>query len=481
MMRDLESLDATAQADLVRKKDVSPIELVDAAISRIERVNQRLNAVITPLFEKARATAKGQLPNGPFRGVPFLLKDLDVFSVGDPMHCGAKFLRELDWKPDHDSYIVEKFRAAGFVILGKTNTPEFGLNVTTEPAAHGASRNPWDPAHSTGGSSGGSAAAVAARMVPAAHASDGGGSIRIPASECGLVGLKPSRGRISLGPDYGEYWHGLVISHAVTRSVRDCAAILDAVAGAMPGDPYTAPPPTRPYAQEIGTNPGTLRVGVLAHVPGGATTLHPDCVDAAKGAGELLQSLGHSVEFSYPVALDDVQGTQRNFMTMVTSWTAAGLAAWAKTIGRAITADDVEPATWLFAEMGRQVSAVDYLATVEWLHGFTRRMANWWASGFDVLVTPTLGEPPPKLGELVPAAEDLTAAMARSLGLIPFTAQFNITGQPAISLPLHWNEAGLPIGVQLVGAYGREDLLLRVAAQLEQAQPWAQRMPAVHA
>jgi amidase len=481
MTHDLAALDATAQAELVRKKDLTPLELVDAAIARIERVNPQINAVITPLFEKARTAAKGPLPDGPFRGVPFLLKDLDVFSAHDPMHCGTTFLRNLNWKPDHDSYIVEKFRAAGFVILGKTNTPEFGLNVTTEPQAHGASRNPWNPEHSTGGSSGGSGAAVAARLVPAAHASDGGGSIRIPASECGLVGLKPSRGRVSLGPDYGEYWHGLVISHAVTRSLRDCAAILDAVAGAMPGDPYTAPPPARPFVQEVGANPGRLRVGVLAHVPGGATTLHPDCVDAAKVAGEVLQSLGHTVEASYPAAFDQAQEIQRHFMTMVTTWTAAGLDGWKQLIGRAITADDVEPATWLFAEMGRQVSAPQYLATVDWLHAFTRRTAAWWSDGFDLLVTPTLGEPPPKLGELVPPPHDVFAGMTRSLSVIPFTAQFNITGQPALSLPLHWNRAGLPVGVQLVAAYGREDVLLRVAAQLEQAQPWTHRTPPVHA
>jgi len=482
MTTELANLDASAQAALVRRGEMTAVELVDAAIARIERVNPTLNAVIIPLFEKARAQARAAtLPDGPFRGVPFLLKDLDVFSAGDPFHGGTRFLRDAAWTAPHDSYLVEKFRAAGFVILGKTNTPEFGLNVTTEPQTYGASRNPWNPAHSTGGSSGGSGAAVAAGMVPAAHASDGGGSIRIPASECGLVGLKPSRGRVSLGPEHGEYWHGLVISHAVTRSVRDCAAILDVAAGAMPGDPYTAPPPAQSFAAEAGTPPGRLRVGVLSHIPGGASTLHPDCVTAAKEVAGLMESLGHHVEAAYPKAMEESQTITQHFTTLLTAWVAASLEGWGHTLGRRIDAGGVEPATWLFAEMGRAVSAATYLNAVDALHAYTRRMASWWAGGFDVLLSPTLGEPPPKLGELVPPADNPLAGLARSLSLVPFTAAFNITGQPAMSLPLCCNAAGLPIGVQLVAAYGREDLLFRVAAQLEEARPWAQRRPAVHA
>ena len=259
MSDDLATLDATAAAELVRSGSVSPLELVDEAIARIESTNGQLNAVITPLFEKARDAAASELPDGPFRGVPFLLKDLDVLSQGDPFHGGMRFLKQAGYVPDHSSYLVEKFRRAGLVTLGKTNTPELGLHVTTEPEAYGPSRNPWNPAHSTGGSSGGSAAAVASGMVPAAHASDGGGSIRVPASECGLVGLKPSRGRISLGPDYGEYWQGLVTSHVVCRSVRDTAGLLDVAAGAMPGDPYVAPPPLRPFTQEVSAERASSR------------------------------------------------------------------------------------------------------------------------------------------------------------------------------------------------------------------------------
>jgi amidase len=470
-------LDATAQAELVRRGEVKPIELVDAAIARAERLNPKLNAIIIPLFERARKEARSDIQPGPFRGVPFAIKDLDVYSAGDPYHAGTRFLKEARWVADHDSYLVAKFRAAGFINIGKTNTPEFGLNVTTEPASYGPSRNPWNPEHSTGGSSGGSAAAVAAGIVPAAHASDGGGSIRIPASECGLVGLKPSRGRVSLGPDFGEYWSGLVISHVVTRSVRDTAAILDAVQGQMPGDPYTAAPPPRPYAADLTEPPPALRVGILKKVPSGATVLHRDCVDAVERTAKLLQNLGHRVEESHPEALGETEVISVHFMRVVATWLTAGLDYWAAKLGAPIGARGVEAPTWAIAEMGRAVTAAEYIASLTELHAYTRRMASWWAGGFDVLLTPTIGEPPPKIGALLAPPDDPLGGMAKTLGLIPFTPAFNITGQPAISLPLHWNAAGLPIGVQLVAAYGCEDLLVRLAAQLEHAQPWKDRRP----
>src|SRR5882724_1408934 len=293
MATDLALLDATAQAELVRQRKASPRELVDAAIDRIERVNPRLNAVITPLFETARAQADStRLPDGPFRGVPFLLKDLICHSAGDPYHAGMRLLRELRWVEREDTYLAARFRASGFVFLGKTNTPELGPVPTTEPLAYGPTRNPWDPGRSPGGSSGGSAAAVASGMVPAAHANDGGGSIRIPASACGLVGLKPSRGRTSLGPDAGAVWEGMAIEHVVSRSVRDTAAVLDVVAGYVPGDPYTAPPPARPFRAEVGADPGRLRVGLLTRAPGGAVELHPECVRGAQMTARLLESLG---------------------------------------------------------------------------------------------------------------------------------------------------------------------------------------------
>src|SRR5947208_9952370 len=481
MSDELALLDATAQAELVRQRTASPRELVDAAIARIERVNPKLNAVIIQRFEKAHAQADSpHLPAGPFRGVPFLLKDLTCHSAGDPYHAGMRLLRELGWVEREDTYLAARFRAAGFIFLGKTNTPELGPVPTTEPLAYGPTRNPWDPTRSPGGSSGGSAAAVASGMVPAAHANDGGGSIRIPASECGLVGLKPSRGRTSLGPDIGDSWAGAVAEHVVTRSVRDTAALLDAVAGPMPGDPYFAPPPARPFATEVGADPGRLRIGVLARVPGDAFGLHPDCASAARDTARLLESLGHVVEESHPAALDDPEVGPR-FTLVVAAWLARDLDYWSERTGQRIGPDDVEPMNWAVAQQGRACTAHQYIRAVEWLQAYTRRVAAWWAEVFDLPLTPTLAEPPPPLGEFSARPGDPLRGFRRALPFVTFTSPFNITGQPAISLPLHWNADGLPIGVQLAAAYGREDVLFRVPAQLEEARPWANRRPKVHA
>jgi amidase len=472
-------LDATAQAELVRNGLVKAVELVDLAIEAIERVNPTLNAVITPLFDKARAAADGDLPEGPFRGVPMVLKDLGCHSAGDPMYEGMKFLRDAGWVEEHDTHLAAAFRKAGFVFLGKTNTPELGILPTTEPLAFGPTRNPWDPTRSTGGSSGGSAAAVAARAVAVGHANDGGGSIRIPASECGLVGLKPSRARTSLGPEYGDLMGGLVAEHVVTRSVRDSAAVLDAVAGPWPGDPYAAPAPSGLYVNELGTEPGRLRIGVMTDSPGGATPVHPDCVAAAEATARLLESLGHTVEVSHPAALDELDFTA-SFITMWSAGNAWALDYWSGKVGKIATVADVEPLTWALVEMGRSFSAPQFLTAREWLQAYSRRMASWWA-GHDLLLTPTIAEPPPVLGSFDSPADNPMAGLFRAAGLVPFTPPFNVTGQPGISLPLHWNGDGLPIGVQLVAAYGREDLLIRVAAQLERAQPWADRVPPIHA
>jgi amidase len=481
MTDDLTSLDATAQAQLVRAGTISPAELVDAAIARIEKVNPQLNAVIIPLFEKARAQAASKaLPDGPFRGVPFLLKDLTCHTKGDPYHAGMRLLRALKWTADHDTYLAEKFRAAGFIYLGRTNVPELGPIPTTEPLAYGPTRNPWDTTRSPGGSSGGSAAAVAAGMVPVAHGNDGGGSIRVPSSACGLVGLKPSHGRTSLGPDVGDAWNGAIAEHVLTHSVRDTAAILDAVAGPMPGDPCIAPVPARPFLAEVGADPGRLRIGMLTQALGGQVPTHPDCVAAATDAARLLESLGHRVEASHPTALDE-QDFSEHFGAVVTSWTRRDLDYWSAQTGHAITSTDVEPYTWALGEMGRSVSAARYIAATAWLQAFTRRVAQWWTNGFDLLLTPTMAEPPVKLGEMTATPENPLRGLARGTPFVAYTAVFNVTGQPAISLPLYWNAQGLPIGTQLVAAYGREDLLIRIAAQLEQARPWASRRPPVHA
>jgi amidase len=478
MSDDLARMDATDQAELVRTGKVSAAELVEAAIARIEKVNPALNAVIHPLFDDARKEVADSLPDGPFTGVPLVLKDLICSSAGHPMHEGMRFLEEQGWIEQEDQYLAAKFRAAGFVFVGKTNTPELGLVPACEPEAHGASRNPWNTEHSTGGSSGGSAAAVASGMVPVGHANDGGGSIRIPASECGLVGLKPTRARTSLGPEFGDRYGGLVHEHVVTRSVRDTAAVLDAVHGPMPGDPYAAPAPARPFLEEVGADAGRLRIGLLTSSAVGE--VHADCVAAAESAARLLESLGHTVETDYPEAMADPEFTTH----FITLWSAGGawdLDHWSRRTAKAIGSDDVEPLTWALAEMGRSYSAPQLLSAREWLQRWSRAIAGWWASGFDLLLTPTIAEPPPKLGEFDSPPDNPLQGLFRAAGLVPFTPPFNVTGQPAISLPLSWNDEGLPIGVQLVSAFGREDVLLRVSAQLEEAQPWADRRPPFYA
>jgi amidase len=486
MSDDLAFLDAVTQAELVRRGDLSPLELVDAAITRIEKLNPELNAVIHPRFERARGEAAGSLPDGPFRGVPIVIKDLDGASAGDPLHNGNRALKTAGYVANRDTWLVSRLRAAGFVIVGKTNTPEFGLMPTTEPLAYGPTRNPWNTDHSTGGSSGGSAAAVASGMVAVGHAGDGGGSIRIPASECGLFGLKPTRGRVSLGPDLGEAWAGFVVRHAVTRSVRDSAAVLDVIAGPMPGDPYYAPPPSRPFASEPGADPGRLRIGVRTTAPGALAATDDECVDAARDAAELLASLGHHVEDASPAALDD-EALMAHFTTILTTSVVHEVRGAGRAIGRDLTADDVEPLTWQYYEAGLVNQAVQYLESVNALHHWTRDVASWWTptneggAGFDLLLTPSLAEPPPRIGDVVGTREDPWHGMARASVFACYTAPFNVTGQPAMSVPLTWEASqNLPIGTQLVAASAREDLLLRVAAQLETARPWAQRRPVVH-
>jgi amidase len=472
------TLDATAQADLVRRKVASPLELVDAAIERAEKVNGELNAIIHPLYEQARERAKGTLPDGPFRGVPIVFKDLMCGVEGDPHHEGMQFLKDAGYRSPHNDNLATRFLDAGFVCIGRTNTPELGLVPTTEPLAYGPSRNPWDTSRTTGGSSGGSAAAVAAGVTPVGHANDGGGSIRIPASCCGLVGLKPSRGRTSLGPDFDTMSNLLVVELCVSRSVRDTAAVLDAVWQRFPGDTVGAPPPTRPFVDELRADPGRLRIGILTHNPLGTGAVELDCVTAAEAAGELLESLGHSLDHEYPKAIAD-EGLVGHFTTLWAAQLLHDLHYWERRVGRPVTERDVEPLTWALAEMGRATSGLQVLQAYHALNDFTVATAPWWEE-YDLLLTPTLGQAPVALGTFHTPDEPFLG-FVRAADFVPFTPPFNITGQPAISLPLHMNAQGLPIGVQLVAAYGREDLLLRVASQLEEARPWADRRPAVHA
>jgi amidase len=471
-------LDATAQADLVRAGEVSPRELSESAIQSIEALNGDLNAVIHPLFDEGLATEPA---DGPFRGVPFVVKDLTCAVKDTPHHEGMRFLRDLGFRADADSWLASRFRDAGFVFVGKTNTPELGILPTTEPEAYGPSRNPWNPDHSTGGSSGGSGAAVASGMVSIGHANDGGGSIRIPASCCGLVGLKATRARVSMAP-LGDFVGGLATELVVSRSVRDTATVLEFVSeGAPPGEPYFAPAKARPYTEEVGADPGKLRIGLMTTLPGGQESAHPDCIAAAEGAARALESLGHSVEVAHPLALDD-EAYIPQFMVRWSAGVAAGLDFWSMRTGTPITRDDVEPLTWALAEQGWGNSSAQFVTALGYAQIIARAVLAWWQE-YDLLLTPTMGKPPAELGTIGSGRDDADpiAPIERAIPYAAFTAGFNATGQPAISLPLHWSDAGLPIGVQLVADMGREDLLLRVAAQLEEAVPWAERRPPVFA
>ncbi|MDJ0868018.1 MAG: amidase [Myxococcota bacterium] len=485
MTDELARMDAIAQADLVRRKEATPLELVEAAIARIEKLNPALNAVILPAFERARehAAAQTKAATGdagrPFLGVPFLMKDLGGQEEGAPYHMGMQFLKNAGGTESQSSYFAQRLRDAGFVSLGRTNTPELGLLPTTEPAAYGASRNPWNPAHSPGGSSGGASAAVASGMVPAAHASDGGGSIRIPASHAGLVGLKPTRGRSSFGPGVGERWSGFSCELVVSKTVRDTAAILDVVNGGMPGDPYYAPPPKRLYYAETQREPKPLRIGLLARLPREGPDVHPACVESARLAARALEACGHEVEESHPEALEDAD-VARRYVTTVACNVAWALEAAAQKVGRPVPQEEVEPMTWAIAEIGRATPVAAFLETIDWVHRYGRRMAAWWQD-FDLLLSPTAAEPPPPLGEFASPPEMPLKGFLRAAPFGAFTFPFNLTGQPAISLPLHQTDEGLPVGAMLVAPYAREDLLVLVAAQLEQALPWKDRVASTHA
>ena len=467
-------MDALDQAALVARCDVSPVELLEAAISRIEELDPALNAVVIRWFDHARdVAASPDLPGGPLSGVPFLLKDLYTSYAGQTLSNGNQALKDAAIVDTADTTLVARFRAAGLVIAGRTNSPEMGSLPTTQPLAWGPTRNPWDTARTPGGSSGGAAAAVAAGMVPFANASDGGGSIRIPASCCGLVGLKPSQGRVTVGPMRAEV--GLGVEHCVSRTVRDSAVLLDAVRGPGVGDTVIAPAPERPYADEVGADPGQLRIGFLDAHPRGEW-LHGDCIEAVRSAAAMLEGLGHAVSADSPAALADQSLTEK-FMALWATQMAMAVKGFGETLGRELAEADVEPVNWVQAEFATRLSAADYAGALAASYRFRRQVQQWWSDGWDVLVTPTLGEPPPLLSEFEPVDGDPSAPMRRAAQFVPFTPAFNMSGQPAISLPLHWNADGLPIGVQLVAAYGREDVLIRLAAQLEAAHPWSSRRP----
>ena len=472
MSTELAFLDACAQAELVRSKKASPLELVDAAIARIEHLNPRLNAVVWERFEKARQEAKATPLAGPFWGVPFLTKDLGCTTVGEPDSQGSRFLKNHRYTAAVTTELARRIRAAGFINLGRTNSPEFGAVATTEPLAWGATRNPWDTERTPAGSSGGSCAAVASGMVAVAYGSDGGGSIRLPAAACGLVGLKPTRGRVNMCP--GTEWVSPVsVQGFQTRSVRDTAACLDLASGPMPGDPMSPPHPFRPYRLEVGAALGRLRIGLWTGLP--ATIdgqLHPECKRGVEETGRLLESLGHHVELAHPATLDEPK-TNALFSRIWPVRLLAALRSFERKLGKTAGDDELDPATLFWIEHARAMLATDYVEALEDMDAFTRTFAGWWASGFDILISPTTGTITPKIGELGMDAERLPLSTLWS----PYTAYFNLAGQPAVSLPLHWTEGGLPVGVQLGAAYGREDVLIRLASQLEAAQPWGVRRP----
>jgi amidase len=469
-------LDATALAALVAKGDVTPLELVDGAIERIEALNPQLNAVIFELFDRARAEARGTLPDGPFRGVPFLLKDLMCELAGTPYADGTAL--SGDYVSATDQELASRYVRAGFVVCGKTNAPEFGILPTTEPRRFGPSKNPWNPTCTTGGSSGGTAAAVASGMVSVAHGNDGGGSIRIPASCCGLFGLKPTRARNSLAPVMGDAYGGFICEHVLTRSVRDSAAILDATHGPVPGDPYAAPPLRGASFLAATTNePPPLRVGLVTASPSGSA-VDPECVAAAERAAALCETLGHKVEpATLPVDGDAFVG---NFITVWAAGNAWTLAGWEARLGRTATQEDLEPLTWTLCQMGASASASSYLIAIEALQRMTRDVAAVFEE-YDVVLTPTLGELPVELGTFDAPADEPILGLLRAAAFTPFTPLFNVTGQPAASIPIAMSGTGLPIGVQAIARFGDDETILSLAAQLERAEPWAPRRPMVRA
>jgi len=462
------ALDALGLAALIAKKKVSPREAVEEAIARAERHNPKLNAIVFEAYDAARDAAKGKLSKGPFTGVPMVLKDMRAGAKGMPTRSGSRFMPPI--LSDHDSMVVAQHRAAGLIPMAKTNVPEFGILPTTEGVLYGPAHNPWNLAHTPGGSSGGSAACVAAGIVPIAHATDGGGSIRIPASNCGLVGLKVSRGRISQGPDAVDSTSGLSVDNVVTKSVRDTAAALDMTVGVNYGDPYFALPPEGSYLDGIRRKPKRLKIAVSFKSLGGKA-MHPDVTAALKRAAKLCEELGHIVEEKAP-ALDPNVMTPA-FMTLWATNTAAGIAQLEQMTGRTVSTDVVEGLTLGLYEIGKSITAIQHIGAQQALFRAGRIMAAFHET-YDAWLTPTLSTPPLRLGTVDVMEQNVQKAFAPILDYVPFTAMQNATGQPAINVPLHWNKDNLPIGVQFVARTGNEMLLLKLAAQLEKAAPWAQ-------
>ena len=479
--------DALGLAEMVRDGEIKSSELIEMTIERIERVNPKLNAIIYKMYDEARKLAdkwdkeisSGKKIDAAFVGVPFLLKDLVAEYKGVPISEGSSVVKGYISKIDTE--LVKRQKAAGLIVVGKTNTPEFGLLSTTEPILYGPTLNPWDQNLIPGGSSGGSAAAVAAGIVPMAHGNDGGGSIRIPASCCGVFGLKPTRARNPMGPYFGDYGNGIAVEHGLSRTVRDSAALLDATSGPDIGDPYFAPPKKRPYLEEVGQEVGRLKIGFLSTIPNGwgfEKKIHPVCNNAVKDAVQLCESLGHNVE---EVNANDLS-YKNLFMTFGITWactTGYVFSYWEKELGKKITEDQVEPLTWFIHQSGANRTGGDYLAAIQDFQLFSRKMAQWFhKGGYDVLLTPTLNTPPIKLGSI--SADHVGKAIQLLNKCAIFTCVYNATGQPAMSVPLYWTADNVPIGIQFAAPFGDEATLFRLAAQLEQERPWIDRKPPIY-
>jgi amidase len=470
---DYEHYDALGLADLVRRGKVAPGDLLEAAIERVEARNPAVNAVIMKLYGYGRQAIADGLPDGPLRGVPYLIKDLTSPIAGVKMTRGSNFFADTPPSPA-DSEHVKRLKRAGLVIFGRTNTCELGLSLTCEPRLYGPTRNPWDVTRISAGSSGGAAAAVAARMLPIAHASDGFGSIRAPAACCGLVGLKPTRSRNTFAPFAGEGLGGCSTEHAVSLTVRDSAALLDATCGPGPGDPYVAPPPAGSYLEHVSARPAKLNIAWTIATPNGAT-VEADSLRALAETVELCAELGHRVEQRDPEI--DGAAVVPTFLTLASANTVVNLAGH-PTAGRPAREGEVERITWLTGKMGEKIGAPDYVRATQTAHRLGRQMAAFH-SEWDVLLTPGLATLPVKLGWLDMMMDDVDEYWRRVFAFSPFTVWFNLTGQPALMLPLGQSDGGLPVATQLVGRYGDEATLLRLGAQLEAARPWFDRKPAL--
>ncbi|MDI1264580.1 MAG: amidase [bacterium] len=469
--REYGKYDAVGLAELVRKKQVSASELLDEAIARTAKVDPQINAVVVKHYDYAQKQIERGLPDGPFTGVPFLLKDLDLLE-GTRTTSGASALK--DFVADHSGTLTQRFVDTGVAIFGKSSSPEFGLMPTTESRLFGPTRNPWNLAHSSGGSSGGAAAAVSARILPVAHASDGGGSIRIPASASGVFGMKPTRARNPCGPDRGEGWGGFSCGHVVSISVRDSAVMLDAIHGPEPSSPYVAPPPERPFSQEVGRDPGKLRIAFADTSPYG-DAIDPEIAAAVRETAALLASYGHHVRERAPKLPADPAAVMA---TIVGGNTALTVRLIEQRLGREATVDDLEVLTLASAHNARKTSATDYVAAQLAAFQISRGLASFFES-CDVFLCPTLCAPPLRIGELDSMSKDLSHIAPILRRYMPATAMFNMSGQPAMSVPLAWNKAGLPLGMMFSAKFGDEGTLFRLAGQLEQIRPWKDKLPPV--